>query len=241
MLNKVIDFLKLVYHNYMSYVAVGIVLLAVIVVALIIFIKVQSNKLKSKRFDNNDQNAVTSLTPEEIDNISNNVADPDKLLEYISETNEKADAKKKKSAKKTTKQATKSKSSEKEKSNKDKPKEVAPEVSAKPKKETQEGESKPGFGAHATTAMFVGLCGAYIGDLLSWVMGRAKADNAWITIMSSINVIAVATLADVSCIILAEGVEPDSEVSDMAMAKGVNILSTPLSAYDAAVRLSELI
>ena len=83
--------------------------------------------------------------------------------------------------------------------------------------------------------------GVYIGDLLSWVMGRAKADNAWITIMSSINVIAVATLADVSCIILAEGVEPDSEVSDMAMAKGVNILSTPLSAYDAAVRLSELI
>ena len=85
------------------------------------------------------------------------------------------------------------------------------------------------------------ICGAYIGDLLSWVMGRAKADNAWITIMSSINVIAVATLADVSCIILAEGVEPDSKVSDMAMAKGVNILSTPLSAYDAAVRLSELI
>lgn len=85
------------------------------------------------------------------------------------------------------------------------------------------------------------ICGAYIGDLLSWVMGRAKTDNAWITIMSSINVIAVATLADVSCIILAEGVEPDGGVCDMARAKGVNILSTPLSAYDAAVRISELI
>ncbi|MBR5439540.1 MAG: YegP family protein [Clostridia bacterium] len=142
MLNKVIDFLKLVYHNYMSYVAVGIVLLAVIVVALIIFIKVQSNKLKSKRFDNNDQNAVTSLTPEEIDNISNNVADPDKLLEYISETNEKADAKKKKSVKKTTKQATKSKSAEKEKSNKDKPKEVATETQSKVKKETSKAKTQ---------------------------------------------------------------------------------------------------
>ena len=25
--------------------------------------------------------------------------------------------------------------------------------------------------------------GAYAGDLLSWVMGRAKADDAWITII----------------------------------------------------------
>ena len=32
------------------------------------------------------------------------------------------------------------------------------------------------------------ISGVYIGDLLSWVMGRAKADNAWITIMSNINI-----------------------------------------------------
>ena len=47
--------------------------------------------------------------------------------------------------------------------------------------------------------------GAYVGDLLSWVMGRADEGNAWITIMSNSNVAAVATLADVSCVILAEG------------------------------------
>ena len=45
--------------------------------------------------------------------------------------------------------------------------------------------------------------GAYIGDLLSWVMGKAESGNVWITIMYNINVIAVATLADVSCIVLA--------------------------------------
>ena len=33
--------------------------------------------------------------------------------------------------------------------------------------------------------------GGYMGDLLSWVMGRAKADQAWITIMSNQNIIAV--------------------------------------------------
>ena len=26
--------------------------------------------------------------------------------------------------------------------------------------------------------------GAYVGDLLSWVMGKAEADNVWVTIMS---------------------------------------------------------
>ena len=44
--------------------------------------------------------------------------------------------------------------------------------------------------------------GVYVGDLLSWVMGRAQADNVWLTIMSNLNIVAVATLADVSCIIL---------------------------------------
>lgn len=45
------------------------------------------------------------------------------------------------------------------------------------------------------------ISGVYIGDLLSWVMGRAKAGDAWITIMSNINIVAVASLADVACII----------------------------------------
>ena len=38
------------------------------------------------------------------------------------------------------------------------------------------------------------VSGAYMGDLLSWVMGRAQENNAWITIMSNINVAAVASL-----------------------------------------------
>lgn len=80
--------------------------------------------------------------------------------------------------------------------------------------------------------------GAYIGDLLSWVMGRACEDNAWITIMSNSNIVAVATLADVSCIILAEGVKPDEGVTEIALSKGINILSSEDSAYGIARILS---
>lgn len=80
--------------------------------------------------------------------------------------------------------------------------------------------------------------GVYVGDLLSWVMGRAKADNAWITIMSNVNILAVATLADTACVILAEDVVPEPEVLTAASEKEINVLSTPLTAYEAAVVLS---
>ena len=77
----------------------------------------------------------------------------------------------------------------------------------------------------------VQIDGAYCGDLLSWVMGRAGEDNAWITIMSNANILAVATLADVACIILAEGVTLDGDIVATAMEKGVNVLSSTLSSY----------
>ena len=83
------------------------------------------------------------------------------------------------------------------------------------------------------------VSGVYIGDLLSWVMGRAGADEAWITIMSNRNIVAVATLADTACILLAEGVSPDEGVADLATEKGVNILQSDLSAYDIALRLRD--
>ena len=81
--------------------------------------------------------------------------------------------------------------------------------------------------------------GAYAGDLLSWVMGRAGADEAWITIMSNINIVAVASLADVACIILAEGVVPDENVCSTALQKGINIYTSDKTAYQLAASLAE--
>lgn len=83
--------------------------------------------------------------------------------------------------------------------------------------------------------------GVYIGDLLSWVMGRAQADNAWITIMSNINILAVASLSDTSCIILAEGVTVDDEVKKTALDKEINILTTDMDIYNTAVYLNGII
>lgn len=83
------------------------------------------------------------------------------------------------------------------------------------------------------------VSGCYIGDLLSWVMGRAKADCAWITIMSNINIVAVAALADVACIILSEGVTVDESVKTTAESKGVNILMSKMPSYETAKTISD--
>ena len=85
------------------------------------------------------------------------------------------------------------------------------------------------------------ITGGYAGDLLSWVMGKATSGCAWITIMSNVNIVAVATLADTSCILLAEGVVPEEDVLDTASQKGVNILSSELSAYELAKKISGLV
>ena len=82
--------------------------------------------------------------------------------------------------------------------------------------------------------------GVYIGDLLSWVMGRAESGNVWITIMSNINIVAVATLADVACIVLAEGVTLDDNVRTTAEQKGVSIYTTEMTAYEIAARLATI-
>ncbi len=84
------------------------------------------------------------------------------------------------------------------------------------------------------------IAGAYIGDLLSWVMGRAQSGNVWITIMSNLNIVAVASLADVACIVLAEGVQLEESIAKTACEKDVNILSAEKTAYEIAAALAEM-
>lgn len=82
--------------------------------------------------------------------------------------------------------------------------------------------------------------GCYIGDLLSWVMGRAQENNAWITVMGNVNAVAVAKLGDLSCIILCEESHLDDEAKKQATQNGIAILSSEEPAYELAVKFSGL-
>lgn len=81
----------------------------------------------------------------------------------------------------------------------------------------------------------------YVGDLLSWIIGRAKADSAWITIMSNPNVAAVALLADTSMIILAENVKPDDALLAKARQHEIGLYTAAEGAYEVACKLHGLI
>ena len=83
--------------------------------------------------------------------------------------------------------------------------------------------------------------GGYAGDLLSWVMGRLEADRAWVTIMSNVNIVAVATLADPSCIILSEKVSPDEGVLERAKQQGINILSTDRPTFCVCAEIASIL
>ena len=77
--------------------------------------------------------------------------------------------------------------------------------------------------------------GGYCGDLLSWVMGRAQSGQAWVTIMTNINVVAVAALTDVACVILAEGSAPEADVIARAESQGINLLQSEKASYELCV------
>lgn len=84
------------------------------------------------------------------------------------------------------------------------------------------------------------VSGCYIGDLLSRVISRSQAGGLWITIMNNLNVPAVALLAEIPCIILAEDVEPMEGVAEKCREEGIWLLQSSLGAYDLACRLSGL-
>jgi serine kinase of HPr protein (carbohydrate metabolism regulator) len=85
------------------------------------------------------------------------------------------------------------------------------------------------------------VLGCYAGDLLSWVMGRAKSDDAWVTIMTNVNIIAVAMLADVSCVIIAESAEIEKDVIEKASEKGINLYTSDKTVYQLCAEISKLV
>ena len=74
--------------------------------------------------------------------------------------------------------------------------------------------------------------GVYCCDLLSIVMGRAPADSAWVTVMGNLNSIAVAVLADMSCVIAAEGVKFPPDAVAKAQSEDLALLECDKSAYE---------
>ncbi len=76
--------------------------------------------------------------------------------------------------------------------------------------------------------------GCYISDLLSDVMGNAMEGNIWITLQTHKNVMAVASLKELSCIILVKNLMPNDETIEQSNDEDLPILQTNLPTYEIA-------
>jgi len=81
---------------------------------------------------------------------------------------------------------------------------------------------------------------AYCGDLLSRVMAQGPQNGIWITVQTHTNVIAVATLVEISCIIVPEDIPIDTNTVEKAMEEEIVLISSPLSAFQLAGKLYEM-
>ena len=82
--------------------------------------------------------------------------------------------------------------------------------------------------------------GIFCCDLLSIVMGKAKSDTVWITVMSNINTVAVAVLSDVSCVIISEGSPVEEEMAKKAEQQGVCRLQSDLPSFELSLAIYRL-
>ncbi len=73
-------------------------------------------------------------------------------------------------------------------------------------------------------------CG-YACDLLSWVMAKGQPGMAWVTVQLHLNVVAVAALHEMSCIILPEELRMEDSALAKAREEGIAVITSPLSAY----------
>lgn len=78
----------------------------------------------------------------------------------------------------------------------------------------------------------------YIGDLLSWVMSNAEADCVWVTIQGHINIVAVASLIGIGCIILSEGSIPDEDTVKKAIEENIPIFLSKMAGFQVVKELS---
>jgi len=80
----------------------------------------------------------------------------------------------------------------------------------------------------------------YISDLLSRVLGGCESGDIWITVQSSLNMVAVAVMTDASCVILPEGLTAPDNVVEKANEEGLTIFSSEETAYSLAIKIANL-
>lgn len=88
----------------------------------------------------------------------------------------------------------------------------------------------------AESAADKSISGVYICDLLSMAMTGVKDGNLWITVHTNINIVAVASLTNASCIVIPESIPVEEQTVKRAEQHGVILVQAPHGSYEISVR-----
>lgn len=85
------------------------------------------------------------------------------------------------------------------------------------------------------------ISGGYVSDLLSDVMGSGEEGNVWITLQNHLNIVAVASLKELACIILVKGIVPVPDVVEKAVGEGIPVLGSPENTYQLTGKIFQIV
>ena len=78
-------------------------------------------------------------------------------------------------------------------------------------------------------------------DLLSVAMSKAPSGGCWVTVMGNINTLAVASLTDSACVVLAEGTLLDDAVIEKARQQDITLFKTDMPIFEACLKVHEML
>lgn len=85
------------------------------------------------------------------------------------------------------------------------------------------------------------ICELYTCDLLSWVLGHVHESNTvLLTVLNSLNAVAVASLLDMSAIVFCEGVMPTQDIIEKANEENIVLFSSSKSSFETAYLIKQM-
>jgi serine kinase of HPr protein (carbohydrate metabolism regulator) len=85
------------------------------------------------------------------------------------------------------------------------------------------------------------ITGGYVSDLLSDVIGNAKEGSVWITLQTHLNTVAVASLKELSAIIIVNSHMPPEETIMKSSEENIPLLLSDLTAFELTGKIYELL
>lgn len=82
--------------------------------------------------------------------------------------------------------------------------------------------------------------GMFSSDLLSHVMGFASERNILITVLNNINVLGVASLLDLSCVIFSHNIQVNEQIITKSNELNIPLIRTKLSTSETVITLHKL-